>query len=369
MGTTVKNIDDAAIHAILSGELGPEDIGALEAQFDQLDRFDFRTLVKRIFDLSDEYLLNDSTCDRGILGWMNKIGKRIKNRRFLKKLKKGNIGKIVVAEGDSWFEYPIFIKDIVDWMIKLTDYSVYSIAAGGDWIGNILYTGHYITELSIYRPDVFLISGGGNDLVGDNRLAVLIRKRSEVNLQPTEADQTLARHYQAKGISADIAEKIVLGRKFLNREFWGLLNVFRFQYYLIFKNIRSSTKFDNMKIITQGYDYPIPSSNRNIFKNPLRLIFKNGHWLDTPLHIRGIRTDKEKVAILTAMLYEFNEMLINVGSKFSNVFHIDCRGLAKPESWNDELHLKSSCYKDIAKAYIDCVECEQSDKKVFKVKQ
>ncbi|TNE62321.1 MAG: SGNH/GDSL hydrolase family protein [Bacteroidetes bacterium] len=366
MGTS-RNIDDSLIRQLLSGELGPEAIGALEAQFDQMDRFDFRTLVKRIFDLNDDYLLNQSTCDKGLLGRMNKIGKRIKNKRFIKKLKKGSVGKIIVAEGDSWFEYPLFIRDIVDWMIRLTDYSVYSIASGGDWISNILYTGDYITELSIYRPDVFLISGGGNDLVDDNRLAILVKKRKEVDLKMDRADRTLLHQYLTAGMSEELAKKLVIGRKFLTREFWGLLNVFRFQYYLIFKNIRSNPKFDSMKIITQGYDYPIPSSNRNIFKNPLRLLFKNGHWLDTPLRIRGITAADEKKSILATMIYEFNEMLIQVGARFKNIYHIDCRGMADANSWNDELHLKSENYKAIAQKYIECIECEEPAHKVFAV--
>lgn len=360
---------DDLVEKLLKGALSPEEIKALEKEFDKLQRFDFKPLLRRIFDLNEGPVQNKSNADVGWFGRLNRYGRNKKNRKFFRALRHQRQKKLIVAEGDSWFEYPLFIKDIVDWILKLDSekYSVYSIASAGDWMGNILYSGTYISELSIYRPDVFLISGGGNDLVGDNRIAILVHKRTDVSTDLDDGDDILTGALKNEGESDANAKRIVIGSKFLNKDFWALLNVFRFQYYIMFRSIRSTSKFDHMKIITQGYDYPIPSSNRSIFTNPLRFFMGNGKWLDIPLNIRGIFDQEEKNCILAAMIYEFNRMIIDVGSKFDKVFHIDCRGVADESCWFDELHLRSAYYKIIAKKYIECIDADLSHGRIFKV--
>ena len=37
----------------------------------------------------------------------------------------------------------------------------------------------YVEELSLLHPDVFLISGGGNDLVGSKRLAAIVDPKGD----------------------------------------------------------------------------------------------------------------------------------------------------------------------------------------------
>ena len=54
------------------------------------------------------------------------------------------------------------------------NFAVWSLASGGDWLLNMLSARQYVEELSVLHPDVFLISGGGNDLVGSSRLAAVV---------------------------------------------------------------------------------------------------------------------------------------------------------------------------------------------------
>ena len=81
----------------------------------------------------------------------------------------------IVIEGDSWFEHPI-IKDTFDWLSEKLQgkYALYSLAHGGDWLMNIIRDGKYISELPIIKPEVLLLSGGGNDLVDYNRLSLMV---------------------------------------------------------------------------------------------------------------------------------------------------------------------------------------------------
>lgn len=118
-----------------------------------------------------------------------------------------------------------------------------------------------------------------------------------------------------------------------------------------------------MKIITQGYDYALPTSKKGFGFNPLKLakpltnlLFSNGHWLKTPLLIKGIAKQEDQEAILYAMIYEFNEMLIDVTSKYDNVHHIDCRGICTRTDWYNEMHPESKIFKKIAKAYEKCID-------------
>lgn len=352
---------------LLKGDITPVEFDEL---MDMLDKADFRNLIKRVFDLEKNETANNSTAEVGLLGFMNRVGKNIKNRGVKKKLNKAgyrNDKKLIIAEGDSWFEYPIFLKDIIDWIIKDTDNPVYSLAYGGDWIANIIYEEEYIIELTTYQPEVFLISGGGNDLVGDGRLGILINKPSMVDFseRPEDAElmkKIIAQNFDNGEIGAEgRAKMIVRETKYLNKDFWGLISTFEIMYKMVFKSIDVAGKFGDMKILTQGYDFAIPSNNTKLFVNPLRWMFGNGKWLYYPLVRKGVSDSYEQQCILSAMIYYFNEMLISVGKKCNErkgtnyVFHIDSRGALKKKDWADELHPFSKPFRKISEVYVHCI--------------
>ena len=68
------------------------------------------------------------------------------------------------------------------------------------------------------------------------------------------------------------------------------------------------------------------------------------------------------------MIHFFNEMLIEVGSKYENVYHIDSRGAVDPKKgWFDELHPKSKEFGKITRVFEKCIESTDIDKKIYKV--
>ena len=89
-----------------------------------------------------------------------------------------------------------------------------------------------------------------------------------------------------------------------------------------------------MMIITHGYDYTLPyNKNRGFFLSVQRIInefLDTGHWLYEPLTTKGISKKYDQEAVMYAMIYEFNEMLIQLANfkGLPNLFHIDCRGFA-----------------------------------------
>lgn len=360
---------------LFDGQVSESKWDTIFTEVDSVDKDDFNSFIKRVYDLNEDIELTNSEAVTGILHNFNRFEQWRKNLIFKRNIKKKGFRenkKLIIAEGDSWFEYPLFIRDILDWIYKDRNYSLYTLASGGDWIGNMIYKGDYITELSKYYPEVFLISGGGNDLVGDSRIATLIKKKTAIEPDDIVANEKAATekniiatkypHYSDK-----MCDRIVEGRKYLSKDFYDLLSIFYLQYCLLFNNLKKSKKFDSMKIITQGYDFAIPSRNKNIFKNPLRLVFGNGKWLSEPLNMRGIYDDEEQRSVVAAMIFEFNEMLIYLGAKFDNIYHIDCRGLAKDNEWKDELHLSGKLYKKIAMTYKKCIDSEDTTTKVYQV--
>ena len=324
---------------------------------------DLRPILLRLFDKNDDSIRNDSGADKGKMGKWNRKSYKKRQKLFWKKINKGNVSKIILAEGDSWFEYPKFITDIIDHLNKRKEYAINSLAYGGDWISNILYEQQYIEKLSLIKPDIFLISGGGNDLVGGYRLAQLLNKRQDVNI-PINLDLN------------NPADKLKFSELCFNNEYFTLIQLFKLQYKLLFKSIEQETdKFSNLKIITQGYDYAIPNSKIGFGLNILRIarpvtnwFIGNGKWLKTPLLLRGYENSKEQKAIVYGMIHYFNEMMIEVGSSYSNVYHIDSRGsVNENKGWYNELHPHSYEFKKIAKVYKKCIESSDSTKKVYKV--
>ncbi len=255
---------------------------------------------------------NDSEAFVGLIGWLNSKSQKRKSRKFVRKTKhnKPETNSItVLIEGDSWFEYPIFLHDITDQLSKKPDLLIYSLAAGGDWIANMISSQDYQHEYSHLQPDVFIISGGGNDLVQDDRLlnyisAVPIEKTStclvdyknyvilRMNNRPVplcKVDYCPIEYHQYKDsiplyqdhLDTVLINRIVNGRRYLNDKFYQKLVSIKLEYKILFESLRKSgpAHFDSLKIITQGYDYAIPNSARRFGTS---LLLKNGKWLHKP---------------------------------------------------------------------------------------
>lgn len=326
-------------------------------------------VVKSLFKNND--IQNESDADEGMMGKLNRKNREARNKLFTEKMRdgfrgvKGNI--VVLAEGDSWFQFPKIylkdpVKDIIDWMIEDPIFAVKSLAAGGDWLSNIFYAGEYIEELPKLTPDVFLISGGGNDLVGNNRLALMVRNISTDGLNNLQVIGLFKSLIEKRREDDDIdLVQYKRGLKFVSQDFFKFLNLYFVQYFVFLHNITTHDKYQNMLILTQGYDFAIPfnksRANWVTFRRLVNEITDTGGWLFEPLSIKGITDPKDQKAVIYTLIYEFNEMLIQLAEfhKHPNVFHIDCRGLATEDDWFDELHLKSDTFEKIANVFKLCI--------------
>ena len=86
----------------------------------------------------------------------------------------------------------------------------------------------------------------------------------------------------------------------------------------------------------------------------------HGHWLKGPMQIRGINNTNNQKDICYAMIYLFNEMMIEIGGSFNTeeyhpVSHIDSRGSVGEDGWTDELHPKPTHFIKTGRLFIDCI--------------
>lgn len=83
--------------------------------------------------------------------------------------------------------------------------------------------------------------------------------------------------------------------------------------------------------------------------------------------LRGIVDQQDQEDVLVAMILLFNEMLIEVGKDYPNVYHIDCRGAVPRNGWYNELHPESDHFEKIAHAFSLCIDDQHDKEKVYKV--
>ncbi len=365
------------------------------ANLDQIDLDDLNSVSHSIFYGQDAKILNHTNASKGTLGSMNSRAQKKKEKVFSKKIRNGFRNydkypdhKLVLMEGDSWFEYPFFLKDITDNLIDNENLAIYSMASGGDWVSNMISTQQYQFEYLKLKPDVFIISGGGNDILGDNRLA------SFVNYKPIDINDEFLNNYRnyvilrynSKPVPMCNAtycpieyhdyedvmpelnsrmdsltlEQIVNGRRYLNKAFYRWLVSLKLEYKMLIESLKKidEERFNSLMIITQGYDYAIPSFKERFGKS---MFVKNGKWIKEPLMMKGITDEQTQQDIIMAMIFDFNEMIIELGKEFDNIYHIDARGFThylemkdhkkKGEYWFDELHPKSKVFQEISNAY------------------
>lgn len=330
-----------------------------------------RETAIQILDLSENGIFRSGAADGGF-GWLNKRSRGKRQDRFWDRIQnnfrqeEGNI--VAVAEGDSWFEHP-FLQDIIDHINREKDIAVFSLAYAGDWLDNILFQGEYVDMLSVIKPDVFLVSGGGNDLLGDKKVGIMCRgidlRQQEKNVQDCPDyvyTQTIPPRFAAGLLELEQAGRtqeaadIRAGVKHLTKEYFGFLNIMQWQYDYLFTSLRQ--KYELMPIFTQSYDYAIPQAliKRPLsltywYQRPLNGILKSGKWIETAMRSAKIHEPVVMHQVIKAMLFMFKQMVIETGASYAYVYHIDSQGIARPNEWFDEIHIKSHKFSQIGRTY------------------
>lgn len=364
----------------------------LNQHLQDIDILQMNDLIHGVFFGKSSFILNRSHAEDGFIGTMNKNADDDKMRKFHKKIRDGFRDttlypdhKVVLVEGDSWMEYPVVLKVVTDFLEERKNLAIYSHAKGSDWFSNMVSSLQYEYDYMKIKPDVFIISGGGNDLVGDSRLSnfillkplsandiflkryrdyiilrmmkkpVSICNSASCDTEIPKLDDSVALYKQH--IDTTLVNEIVTGRRFLNQNFYRFMVTLKLEYKMLFESLRKvdPERFKSVKIITQGYDYAIPSYKRRYF------FMDNGQYLKEPMMMSGIVDPYLQQSIMKAITFEMNEMMIELGKEYGNIYHVDARGITAYYGhfkgkgpgyyWFDELHPQPVIFGLIADAY------------------
>lgn len=241
-----------------------------------------------------------------LLNILNGSSRMRRHKKFYDKVGAGYTGPIIVSEGDSWFQYPFILDDVIDVLMK--QYAIWSLDAGGDTLENMIKEGEYLKAINEFQPQIFLLSAGGNDMVGGGALDEL--------LCDYDPKRTPAQHLRP-GFDAAISQAF--------RQFDG-----------IFRRLEPLT----LHIICHGYDYASPH---------------NGRWLGKPMQKRGITDASIQKAIAKEMVDRFNTGMLALTAQFPQVTYLDNRGSVGTR-WHDELHPTNAGYAAIASSFAAAIQ-------------
>ncbi len=225
----------------------------------------------------------------------------------------------LVAEGDSWFDYPF--NDVLSGLDDL-GFDVESVAHKGDTIeemafasGQLIKFGRLLDKVlrSGVRPRAILLSGGGNDIAG-KEFAVLLNHAASGKLGLNQAIM--------QGV---IDERL---RDAYTTVLYGVTQVCE-------KVIGSK-----LPIIVHGYDYPIPDG-RGVLGGLL-----SGPWLMPGFQQKGYADLEQNKLICKTLIDRFNAMLKGLADKtpFAHVKYLDLRSTLRwdansyKKDWANELH-------------------------------
>ncbi len=245
---------------------------------------------------------------------------------------------VLIAEGDSWFDYPF--NDVLEALEDNHGFDVESVAHAGDNVEDMAYSGGQFDQFArrlekLLRqnrvPDAILISGGGNDMAGDE-FAMLL-------------------NHAASGLPAlndDVVRGIIDVR---------LANAYVF---LISALTEMSKHYLNraIPIVLHGYAYPVPDG-RGVLGGwgPLP-----GPWLRPSFHRKGHPDQDTNSKVMRTLIDTFNAMVKRVSDTpgFGHVRYVDLRGELASDStykkdWNNEMHPTGRGFAAIAAKFASVI--------------
>ena len=256
---------------------------------------------------------------KGERGWGMDLANFIDDKRRWRKFrafrKRNQHLPVIVAEGDSWFLFPLILKDTIDWIMK--KYPVRSLAAAGDTLANYRKSGQLLTTVKAIKPDYVLISGGGNDIIGPDIVKLL-----KDNVKPKQKVEA-----------------------YLNDNFDKKMKVLEKTYRFFIDEIAKINP--DIKVFLHGYDYvrSFPSIKE-----------MTGGWANKYMIQKGIDSPADRKRIIHYLIDRFNDMLDTLDKQNDNVVYVNMRGKVRKDEWHDEIHPNNIGYKKIADAFLDAIE-------------
>lgn len=204
--------------------------------------------------------------------------------------------KRVLAEGDSWFALPAFFRPpaIADWIRRNNRFRVRNLAYWGHTLDRIIADNHYPAEIGEFRPDYFMLCGGGNDLqIGLSKGIYLHR------YQPGKPHQ-----------------------QYITDEGKAELQSIENGHRLIIDKV--SRSFRSLPILLHGYDYPRP-------------LLGEGKYIGRYMRALGF-PDSEMSPVINHVIDVLNTHVEAATRGYNTARYVDCRDVTKEYTWYDDMH-------------------------------
>lgn len=240
----------------------------------------------------------------------------------------------LIAEGDSWFDY-LPGTDLIDCLRNYHDYAIDNYAKAGDTLENMIYgTGinkrfervsptidKVLRRLGELKPKVFLFSGGGNDVAGEEFESYLNHKSSGLP---------------------------VVREQFVNNM---INNVFRKYFEDLIDKV--AVVSPQTHIVVHGYGRTAPTGEGvDVF-----FFTFAGPWLKPALAKKGIFDFAEQRNAVFTLIDKYNEMLRELAHHRRNFHYVDLRDMLDPDrDWANELHLHNSAFARVAKRIHEVIQ-------------
>ncbi|WP_376967862.1 hypothetical protein ABNQ39_36780 (plasmid) [Azospirillum sp. A26] len=272
--------------------------------------------------------------------WLNGYLTWRRQKRFLSKPDDGR--PMLVFEGDSWFQFPLLLDDIVDVLLDRFGHVGWCMSSAGAELSEMVKGGgEYRGALDRFKDrwKVFLFSGAGNDIVG-----------AKATGDGSVLEDIVAPFEQGK------PARDYLKNDAYRRNMEGL----RANYELILDDITGH--YQGRPILLHGYAHAWPGGFDG---DPRRVIYAaQDQWIG-----RYMRSEKLNIKdhilqheIVTLMIDDFNDMLKslcggnNPRGKYKEAYHVDFRSLlTNVTDWNDELHPTDASFLKIGAAMDDMI--------------
>ena len=259
--------------------------------------------------------------------WLGNQIETIQRRKRYNNLKKDPTRLRIVAEGDSWFQYPILLLDTLDQLYKR--YAIRSFAEAGDTLANYLKKKEYLRAIGEESADIFLVSGGGNDVLGEEFQHFLRDKPDKEDTTP---------------------------KRYLNQTFFNQLDTLENLYSEMFSELLTS--YPDLHMLVHCYDYIIPVDKR---KDQDKFSWSGKYMVE-----KKIEPQAERENLIRYIVDQFATRVQSVTQQDEfqgKVSFIDTRGLIDRNHWFDEIHPINEGFELVAGKFIEEIERIKAEKK------
>lgn len=263
--------------------------------------------------------------------WANSLARLRRQDIFRARAARGDRSPVLVSEGDSWFQFPILINDVIDHLGA--NYNIWSVDSAGDTLQNmVLDNAEYMHALRAHANSVkaFLFSGAGNDVIGWDAAGKPVLEK-------------LLRAYQPGKPASWYIETEAVART---------LRFVEDCYRKVLTNV--AAEFPGLPVLCHGYDYAVPGGQPGDTRQPRWA--RQDEWLGSALSktlsIRDGGLQREIIRLLVDRLNDRIRSLCggNVpGGAFRTAWHVEVRESVRQLSlWADELHPTDDGFAQVA---------------------